>query len=353
MRTIHFIYTVPNPRNRIIKRADTYARKHGTTIPPLHRWSDKFINWPSPIYAPYSITYHLLKALGKHAKVKLYDWTENTTCDMKDGDILLGHPHPDTKKELWTKPDDQSVMWKTIQKYPRNEKYVIAPYNHDPRQCEWVKGVFKLVPNFIAICGKNWIDSWDKSPLFGVVKNLKQVDMAIDIANYPRVKKKFNKKGQRKFLYIGNTYYMKNTGQLEKIAALGKNFQGGYISKGEISGWKKIASHANLTPEYMSKIADEYDVFINCSTFDAQATTVIENMCFGLAIACTPESGYSYPSIIKLDCHDTAFNLEQINKIQNMEEEELVSLADANRKIAEEKHTWDNFCKNVINFIKI
>ena len=48
--------------------------------------------------------------------------------------------------------------------------------------------------------------------------------MGIDKKNYPFIKKKFNKPGNRKFIYLGNDYaynnYAKNTIYLDKISKI-------------------------------------------------------------------------------------------------------------------------------------
>lgn len=356
MKTIHLVYTVPPPQNRILRKIDHYLRKSGV-IPPFHRWGIlSKIDWPKPIYAPHSITFNLLKAFQKiGVVVRLYDWTEHTKCNLKKDDILLFHPRP-TSTKAQTRPDQKSIGWRTATSNPSTKKYIIIPYNHDPRQTLWLKPFFKhQITGFITISGKYWSDTWQQSPLKNDLLNIDalHIRMAIDASEYPVVKKKFNPPGKRKFLYVGSTGYPKNTEELENIAAKCPNFQGGYISRGEIKGWKKIANFANLTPEYMSKLAEEYDIFINTSEFDAQATTVLEQMCFGLPIACTPETGYVHQSIIKLDVNDTQFNCKQVQLMQGMPTEDLINLAKKNREIAETVYNWDLFTKEVINFINI
>jgi len=325
---------------------------------PLYRWSRlSKIDWPSPIAAPLSITRNLMLALQDKGDLRLYDWREHAVCQLNQDDIMLFHPRTIMRGEYNAAPDYSTIGLRSLKENGVGKKYIIMPYNHDPRQVAWLKSVLSEdgVDGFIAITGRYWADSWSQSPLFGYinVKDVCFVSMAIDSAQYPFLKTNFNLPGKRKFLYIGKSGAVKNTAQLENIAMRYPGFCGGYISPGQIQGWKKIANFMNLTADVMQDLAREYDIFINVSPYDAQATTVLEQMCFGLPIACTPGSGYNYPSIIPLDPHDTEFNCRQIEIIQNMPAEALKNLSLTNRNIAEKEHNWDLFNNKIINFIKV
>ncbi|MDJ1482398.1 hypothetical protein QNI16_17970 [Cytophagaceae bacterium YF14B1] len=356
MQTVHFIYTVPTSTNPFLYRLDKYANKINLFPPSYRNGNDKLISWSQPIYAPHSITYHVLNKLKQAYKVKLYDWRETGTCHLKKDDILLFQPIPDFQK--WNtlgkwEVDKNSLGWKTLQKYPNCKSIVIVPYNHTANESLWLKEIFeKYTQQLIVICGDYWTQNWDQSPYGNLVSQPLQVNMGINVDEYSLVKESFNPKGKRKFLYIGNTNTWKNTIQLEKIASAYPNFEGGYISSGEIKGWKKITNFAHLTEDLMKELAIEYDFFLNTSSADAQATTILEQMCFGLGIACTPESGYSYPSIIPLDKNDTNFNIQQIELIQKLSGDELRTMITQNRQIAAQNHNWNAITTQILDFIK-
>lgn len=356
MQTIHFVYTIPTSNNRIYYRIDKYARKYGIFEPTYRSGNQRFINWGHPTYAPHSITFHILNALRKQYKVKLYDWREVGTCNMQNDDVLLFHPTPDFAEwqrfNTWH-IDENSIGWKTLLKYPDCKSIVIAPYTHEAHKDVLFRRIFEsYTDKMIVICGDFWTNTWHESPYFKLIPLPLQVNMGIDMRDYPIVKKKFNPANERKFLYIGNTGIWKNTVQLEKIAKQYPNFQGGYISSGIIDGWKKIADFAHLTKEFMTELALEYDFFLNTSTADAQATTVLEQMCFGLGVACTPQSGYSYPSVIKLSTYDTEYNLTQIAKMQSMQEAEICDLVAENRKMIVKYHQWDGILNKIITYLE-
>jgi len=177
--------------------------------------------------------------------------------------------------------------------------------------------------------------------------------MGVDSNDYPFCKVKLNPKGKRRFLYIGNTQPWKNTMQLTEIAKKIPKFEGGYISNGSIPEWKKIADHCSLDHENLTKLADEYDFFLSVSTFDAQATTVLEQMSIGMVVGSTPQSGYDYHTIIKLDPHNTDFNCVQIDRMQQMNEEEYFSISKANLDLLKKNHFWESIAEKVLKMVGI
>ncbi len=129
------------------------------------------------------------------------------------------------------------------------------------------------------------------------------------------------------------------------------DFQGGHIGGGIVRGWKQISDFAPFTKEFLDEIAKEYDIFVTTSTADAQATTILENMCFGFPIACTPETGYEYPSIVRLSTHDTEANVMALTKMKNMNEDELLKLVQENYDIVKKYHSWETYVKKVSDFM--
>ena len=130
-------------------------------------------------------------------------------------------------------------------------------------------------------------------------------------------------------------------------------FQGGYICRGaEIKGWNKISEPRRLTPDFMAAVASEYDVFINMSRFDAQATTVLEAMSWGFPIACTPQSGYSdEPDVFKLDLENNKKNIAMIEVLQKLPDEALRSISERNRSAVVSEYNWKQFVSTVLSEI--
>lgn len=353
---LHFIYTVPRSESLARRVVDKAIGASNGIIPPLHRSGvDAFIPWKHPIRAPHSISYHLLGALKKRAPTRFYSMYEHGVCKVAKNDLVLAQPLPlggfgSTRPKT---DDPRSVTSRTIREHRATRNIIIMPYAHDELLVSWAHDLLSHTSEVVFIGGKIWSEQWEeRSPFADLTFERRiHVDMGIDPIDYPRVKSRFNPKGKRKYLYIGHTSWYKNTNELERIAELIPHFEGGHIGGGSIRGWKKIANFADLTPEYMSKLAEEYDFFVNTSTADAQATTILEQMCFGLIVACTPESGYDHPSLIRLHTSDTRHNVRILSALQDKDEDELLAITEENRRIAVTQHSWERFTTQILDFI--
>lgn len=343
MKTVHFVYVLPNSSNFIGKVFRRAFRRE------LYRMdSVAAFDWPRPLHAPQSITFFVGKSLEARYKVKLYDLRESLNICPAPGDILLGH--------LWT--DRNSVIWNSINDSKFSKKILIQPYNNSESQLGWVRDGLKSCDALIAICGDYWIDNFSESPLKDFSEKIFHINMAVDTSSYPLVKKEFNPPNKRRFLYIGRQGRFgdeKGIGLLEELAKHIPNFEGGYICAGaEIKGWKKISEPTILSPDMMKSIASEYDVFINMSRADAQATTVLEAMSWGFPVACTNQSGYSREKrFFYLSLEDFNHNIDIINKIQNLSDDAIKSISAENRLAVESNYSWDVFLSNFERIMRV
>ena len=362
--TIHFVYTVPLGTNIFRRGVDKILKIFHIT--PLHRSGrDFFIPWKHPIRAPHSISYNLLRAFKETAKgkykVKFYGMYEKGAVNLGPNDIFIGTPAPEGGLSYSGRPDKDdysSVTSATLRKYKgsAHQKILITPFADDKLLVSWMKDLAENYATKIILSatGEIWTRNWERTPFGSIPKEkVLRINMGIDMNDYPFVKRSFNPKGKRKYFYIGHNAWYKNTVELERIAEAIPNFDGVHIGCADVKGWKKLSNFANLTPDFMAKLAEEYDIFVNTSTADAQATTILENMCFGFVVACTPQSGYEYPSLFSLSTNDTKSNVATLEKIQNMDEEELLDLAKKNKEIARTGHSWPIITRDVLDFIGI
>lgn len=325
--TVHLVYATPNT---LLDKVSLRLVHRKLVHPAWDR-----LPWPTPLKAPLCITYQVARRLSRRYRVKLYDLRERLRIVPEKGDILLGHAWPDPKSALTRALEDDRFA----------RRYLFSPYNHDPAQVAWLDPVLARCDRFFAVCGQFWIDSFEASPLARYREKVVRLEMGIDCTDYPVVKRSFNPPGSRRFFYVGRAGREKGIDLLEELAATIPGFQGGYISLGgEIKGWKKISEPTDLTPELMTRIAAEYDVFLNMSRADAQVTTVLEAMSWGFPVACTPESGYSQePNLFYLSLEDRGGNRLLIEKLQAMPEAELAGIARLNRQRVESHFTWERF----------
>lgn len=360
--TVHLAYTVPLgatlPRRALDKALATVR------FPPLYRGGQDFlIPWQHPIRAPHSITYNLLRAIKERGySVRLYSFYEHTVAAMKQGDIFIGQPlplggHGQTRARM---DDPESVTSRTIREHPGVRNFLLMPYAHDAQYSLFWKDLLrennKAGGGVLFLGGSIWERDWDTKSPFADLGSLRKVHltaMGIDPREYPFSKLRFNPKGRRKYLYIGHTAWYKNTAELERIAKRMPEHEFVHIGGGEIRGWKKRSNFAVLTSEYLARLAGEFDIFVNTSTADPQATTILEQMCVGLVVACTSETGYDYPGLTMLSPHDTEHNVRTLRALQHAEEGDLLARARENRRLVQEKHTWKQFTDKVLDFVGI
>lgn len=335
LSTIHFVYATPY--SLIDKIAMRLVGKKLT-----HPAWDEY-SWPSPIKAPLSITYHVARALAGRYRLKLYHLKERLEIEPDEGDILLGH--------VWTDPE--SVVRRALDDRRFSKKFLIGPYNHDSRQVGWMREAIEKCDAFFAICGDYWMDTFDRSPFPDLKEKVIKLNMAIETAEYPRVKKKFSKQGERSFFYIGRYGSFgdeKGVQLLESLAARIPGFRGGYICPdGEIKGWHRISRPRMLTPDFMERIAAGYDVFVNMSRADAQATTVLEAMSWGFPVACTRETGYTDDALFHLEMENEEQNLATFRRIQEMPCSGLEAIVETNRNKLGTKYSWDTFIERLLS----
>ncbi len=353
-RILHFVYSVP--RGTLAHRAWNRISA-ATGFPPPHRWgTDALISWKHPIRAPHSISYNLLHALKQCYHVRFYSMYERGRIALGPHDIFLGQPVPVgnfTYGPRSATDDPESIVSKTIRTNPHNKnKFLIMPFANDEGYIGWAKRVTAEADGLVLIGGELWRRDFSATPLGDLrARPVVGVNMGIDERDYPLIKTHFNPAGKRRYLYIGHTGGYKNIAALEDMAATIPGFEGGHIGIGNIRGWKKLSDFTELSPAFMHHIADEYDIGISCSSADPQATTILEQMCFGFPIACTPETGYELPSIVQLSVTDAQLNREQLRILQTEPEEALHARARQNREYALRCHGWKDFTESVMSFV--
>lgn len=290
---------------------------------------------------PWSIGNNLYFILRKKYYVKTYNWTSVQKIIPKNGDILIGHPHS----------NPFTIFRRSFMSNKWSKKIVIQPFNGDLEQMSHLYNVIDKCDEFIAICGSYWIKYLNKSVLKVWKNKITQVDLGLYKEKYPFIKKKFNKIGKRKFLFIGNDYsynnFAKNLNYLKLISKKSqiKNFATiGNKKVGDIKhyGWLNLANKKSL------KIISKYDFLIHTSKFDANPSTVLESMSWGLIPVITKECGYEG---LNKNCYIPSKNvltaIGKLKDLQNLDENVLKKIQLENLNLLEKKYNWKNFRKKI------
>ena len=341
--TIHFVYAALPGRSvlsRIQYRLGILAQRIGVPVSLVRpRASADTSNWAPR--APFTITSSVYNALKAKADIRLYDWTEQVLITGGDRDILIGHPFPYGEDKTWNRSCREGTFAIRIAMLPLSHHMAEINGRFDP--------YIPMVDAVLGIMGPYWYDTWQESALGHWKEKIVPLDMAIDVSLFPRVKKRFNPPGRRKFFYIGGSGPQKGTHLLPILFGLAKNQSCVWIGNGPAAPSVERRPWAVLDGAYLSRLAEECDLFVTLGVSDANPTTILECMAWGFPVCCTPQSGYyNMPEIAPMSITDMRHNREMLERMQHAPEEQLMAQADAARRLVERRYTWETFNRTVI-----
>jgi glycosyltransferase involved in cell wall biosynthesis len=342
--TIHFVYCAFPERTlraRVRRRLAVQAQKRGLPLsyvgdraaPDTSRWARR---------SPFSITVHLLDALrAKGADVRLYDWTERLSIPAGPQDVILGHPFP----------DDARVFNRSVLEGRGGARIALVPLSHrQPDVNQYVDPLVPRVDHVIGIMGPYWWDTWGESCFAHWLPKLSPLDMAIDAAHFPRVKTRFNPPGERKFLVLGVDNPTKGVHLASVLFGLAApRHRAVWIGQGRPLPHLECRGFADLTPDYVRRLAEEVDVFVTLGLSDPNPTTILECMAWGFPVLVTPQAGYHrVPEMTEMSISDMRHDLAVLDRFQELPEADLLALADAGRARVERDYSFERFTGEVI-----
>jgi glycosyltransferase involved in cell wall biosynthesis len=269
------------------------------------------------ISAPNAIGYRLSLALASVAQIVTHEWDFIGKIDPEPGDILIGHPHP----------FPFTIFRRSLIDSRWSKVIILQPFNLDVKQVGYIDDIIDQCDLFLAITGKYWFDRIERSSLSRWRAKMIHVDLAVDRGSFPKVKNRFNAKGQRKFIYIGNDNPVKNVAFLSVIAQALPEYSFAWAGTGRERIGLNWLGYLDFSTEVGRNLISEYDFMITVGTADANPTTILEAMSWGLVPVCTPTSGYeNIPGIVNVPTNDLEGTLSVLRQLQASPEEELLAL---------------------------
>jgi len=352
--TLHLVYTVPFKGYigrfkrlvyRILQQLGLSVCSFGDRSKPDTSW------WPKK--SPYENTKNIFQGLSSVIHTKLYDFHEQVGCLFSSEDIFLGHPffpyHPGRKgvTELSINQAVRPRIFALISPIHCDVKIETNHINKD-----YLDAIDRLLPQadiIFGIMGEYWWDQWPSSPFSHWMPKMVRLDMAIDPLHFPRVKTQFNPPGKRGYFYIGRNDPMKGTDLLSRLSRQLASFRWGWIGPGpDIEGVPRLSAARALTPDFMSRIAQDFDIFVSSSRADPNPTTILESMAWGFQVVCTVQSGYYETSYRRNIYHeDFDRSLEVLRQLQYADESDLRKMANDARSDVERKYTWEQFTETI------
>lgn len=289
--------------------------------------------------APNIIGHRLIKGLKeRNFNVKGHHYMSWGRIKPGPDDILIGHPY-------LIKPN---FFYNSL-KYKWKRKILLHPFNHDWEQNSYLDEYIDIVDIYLAISGKYWHKKFSDKRIARWKPKLKQLDLAIELDKNERVKENFNPKGKRKFLYIGNQNPGKNTKLLKELSILRTDLVISHIGAGEVGGNVKSYGYLNLDDIYAKKVIGSHDFLLTVGTYDANPTTILEAINWGLIPVCSVSSGYELePGILNIPIDSSSNALGYIDYLNNViADSELNEIQKQGVKNVKENFTWDRFIDSV------
>ena len=297
---------------------------------------------------PDSIGFNLAKELRVHGyDVRTYSLYEASLAPFNPtrNDILIGHPR-------W---ENNNTFRQLLSMKGWGRIIVLHPFC--PRDLWSYAHLYfycTFADSFIAITGKYWKNEVINTHFSEWHTKLLQIDLAIDQKFFPKVKTTFNKRGERKFLFVGNHPHYKNVDFLDKLAGNLKQIE--FHRIGPISRkYKNLIQHGKyeLSSPEAKRIVKNMDFMITMSNRDANPTTIIEASSMGLVAICPIGSGYfESDGVFNISGSNMKLAIEQINNFNCTEE----TVLDEKRKqmdgLIKTRYCWPVFSMNVIKEIE-
>ena len=295
---------------------------------------------------PWSIGNNLYYALRNKYKIKIYTWTSLRKIYPEKDDLLIGHCHS----------NPYTIFRRSIESNKWYKKILIQPFNGDMKQMSHLYDVIPKCDDFIAICGTYWIKHL-KNSFFNIwKKKIIHIDLGLDINQYPFIKKKFNKIGKRKFLYIGNDYsynnFAKNLNYLKNISNNYGNENFATIGNKKIAnvkhfGWMDFKKKKNL------RLISKYDFLIHTSSYDANPSTVLEGISWGLIPVMTRQCGYeNFSNHMYIPLNEIQKTIKKLKNLQNMSQSSLKKIQIKNYNKLTSLYNWIKFRRKVIQIVE-
>ena len=289
--------------------------------------------------SPYCIGNEVGDRLQRDYDVRFYGWRDTVTIQPGSGDVLLGHPH-------WRR---DSVFDRSVRQPGFARRILMAPYVDDLRQVAFYDRHMDRCDLFLAITGNYWFDRVEQSAMRRWRPRMRHLDLAVDRAHFPFVKQRFNPAGARRFVYIGHTAHNKNVGYLARLQRDCADADISWIGRGrkKIPGVHPLGFMDFRDPKSLEAVS-AFDFMITVGAMDANPTTILEAMAWGLVPVVTMQSGYEHrPGIVNIPLDDAAGAQAVFHRLQNAADAELMTLQHQGQQAIDTLYRWDRFYAQV------
>ncbi|HEX7640431.1 MAG TPA: hypothetical protein VF457_18710 [Burkholderiaceae bacterium] len=289
--------------------------------------------------SPFCIGNEVGDRLQRDYDVRFHGWRDKVTIEPDPGDVLIGHPH-------WRR---DSVFDRSVRRPGWARRILMAPYVDDLRQIAFYDRHMDQCDLFLAITGNYWFDRVGEAAVRRWKPKMRHMDLAVNRTHFPFVKTQFNPPGQRRFAYIGHTAHNKNVGYLSRLQRECPDADISWIGRGrkKIPGVHVLGVRDFSRPEARAEIA-QFDFMITVGAMDANPTTILEALGWGLVPVVTMQSGYeNRPGIVNVPLNDVAGAQAVFHALQRYSDAELREIQRQGQEAVDTHYRWDRFYADV------
>ncbi len=295
------------------------------------------------VACPDAIGRHLGAYLARDYPVRYYDHHLHGCIHPQPGDILIGHPHPGPLTLFRRSACEPG--WSRV--------LALSPYNEDVRQVWFLDRVLPTCDLFLAITGRYWAARLPSSRFAHWQPKFRHLDLAVDQADFPSLKAIFNPAGKRCFVYVGQALPCKNIPYLTALARAMPDTRFDWVGVAHAPSPLQARGFLNFaSPGARARMA-EYDFMVTVGSADANPTTVLEAMAWGLIPVCTPQSGYvDQAGIVNVPLDDVDGAVRVLRDLQTCDAARLQVLQQRNRDALDVHFNWERFGREVQDAIQ-
>lgn len=291
------------------------------------------------ISAPNVIGHKLIQVLSKIDNVKAYEWDSFSVIKPAFNDVLIGHVHP----------APGTIMRRSLKIPGWKRKILLQPYNEDLKQVGYLDSLVDYCDSFLAITGSYWFERVPQSPFKRWAPKMIHIDLAVDQNHFEKIKFKFSEPGKRKFVYIGHDIQCKNLNYLQSLAKELSQFEFHWIGSGPKREPLIKHGRVDFSTEEGKKLIKEFDFMITVGSADANPTTILEALSWGLIPVCTPTSGYvNNPGIVNIALNDVSAASKVLINLNTSSDKILESIKNQGHQQLETHFNWARFGRQVI-----
>jgi glycosyltransferase involved in cell wall biosynthesis len=292
---------------------------------------------------PDAIGRELAARLGERYEVHLHDWCGRERIEPSPDAVLIGHSHP---LPGTTMRRSLGPGWgRTI---------LLQPFTPWPSEAGHLADLLGRVDLFLAMTGQPWMAELPTTAFAPFAPRIRPLDVAVDPASFPTVVDEVRPAGQRSVLYVGHDLDTKNLPYLAEIAARLPGVRVAWAGRGRHDHPPvERLGPIDFSTEAGRAVVREFDLLLTVSRAEANATTVVEAMAWGLVPLCTRETGYGADDgVVEVPQGDPGAAAAIVRAWIDAPEPQLEERRCQNRARLEDRFTWSRVAAQVVEAIE-